>query len=140
MKKYLILAITLLTTYATFAQVDKNSDLYKTILAQDSLLFDVGFNTCDIHQFEFQLSDSFKFYHDKDGTSNKTKFIADLRKGICNDIDKRKVKRFLVKKVRKFSLFTKTACFMPQSKMAHICFLNKGKAWRVLQNSLMCGN
>ena len=34
------------------AQVDKNSDLYKVIISKDSLLFNVGFNTCNIKQFE----------------------------------------------------------------------------------------
>ncbi len=97
MKKYLILIIAFLTTFSSLAQVDKNSDLYKTILKQDSLLFDVGFNKCNIRQVEKLLSDSLKFYHDKDGISGKQKFISDLRKGICNDVAKRNVKRFLVK-------------------------------------------
>jgi hypothetical protein len=97
MKKQLIILIITLTAISAVAQVHKNSDLYKTILANDSLLFEVGFNTCDIKQFENLLSDNLKFYHDKDGISNKTKFLIDLKKGICNDIQNRKVKRFLVK-------------------------------------------
>jgi CubicO group peptidase (beta-lactamase class C family) len=79
------------------AQNDNNSDLYQIILSKDSLLFDVGFNTCDIQQFENLLSDNLKFYHDKDGVSDKTKFILDLKKGICNNTENRQVKRFLVK-------------------------------------------
>lgn len=79
------------------AQVDKNSDLYKTILSKDSLLFNVGFNTCEIKQFEILLSDSLKFYHDKDGISGKTKFLIDLRNGLCKSPETRQVKRFLVK-------------------------------------------
>ncbi len=97
MKKYLTIAFTLLATFSAVAQVDKYADLYKTILAKDSLLFDVGFNTCDIKQFEILLSDSLKFYHDKDGISDKTKFISDLKKGICNNNENRQVKRYLVK-------------------------------------------
>ena len=58
-KMYIILSI-LLTTFPAFAQVDKNSDVYRTILTKDSLLFDVGFNTCDIKQFENLLSDNLK--------------------------------------------------------------------------------
>lgn len=79
------------------AQVVKNSELYKTILAKDSLLFEVGFNTCNIKQFENLLSDSLKFYHDKDGISDKTKFISDFKKGICNNLENRQVKRVLIK-------------------------------------------
>ena len=97
MKKLFTILSILLTTFSAFAQVDKNSDLYKTILSKDSLLFDVGFNTCDIKQFENLLSDSLKFYHDKDGISDKIKFLTDLKNGICNNQTHRQVQRFLVK-------------------------------------------
>jgi len=97
MKKLFTILSILLTTFSAFAQVDKNSDLYKTILTKDSLLFDVGFNHCDIKQFENLLSDNLKFYHDKDGISNKTKFLTDLKNGICNNQTNRQVQRFLVK-------------------------------------------
>ena len=97
MKKHLTTLFALLTFFSAFAQVDKKSDLYKTILAKDSLLFDVGFNNCNIKQFESLLSDNLKFYHDKDGISDKTKFLTDLKKGICNSQTNRHVQRFLVK-------------------------------------------
>lgn len=96
MKKQLLMLCLLLTTFSAFAQVDKNSELYKIIIAKDSLLFEIGFNTCDIKQFENLLSDNLKFYHDKDGISDKTKFIIDLKNGICNSQTNRQVKRFLI--------------------------------------------
>lgn len=67
------------------AQVDKNSELFKIILSKDSLLFNVGFNTCDISQFENLLSEKFEFFHDKDGISDKKKFLNDLRNGLCGN-------------------------------------------------------
>lgn len=97
MKKQILTFFFTLTTFFALAQVDKNSELYKIILSKDSLLFDVGFNNCDIKQFEILLSDNLKFYHDKDGISDKTKFIADLKKGICNNLENRQVQRFLIK-------------------------------------------
>jgi CubicO group peptidase (beta-lactamase class C family) len=97
-KKILVSFISAITFYAPCnAQIDKKSELYNTILSKDSLLFDVGFNTCDIKQFENLLSDSLKFYHDKDGVSDKTKLLIDLKNGICNNKENREVKRFLVK-------------------------------------------
>jgi hypothetical protein len=74
MKNQALLFFITLTAFSAFAQVGKNSELYKTILTKDSLLFDVGFNIIDIKQFEILLSDNLKFYHDKDGISDKTKF------------------------------------------------------------------
>lgn len=61
------------------------------------MLFDIGFNTCDIKQFEILLSNHLKFYHDKDGISDKTKFLFDLKNGLCKNPETRQVKRFLVK-------------------------------------------
>ena len=80
------------------AQVNKTTELYKTILLKDSLLFNIGFNTCDVKQFENLLSENLKFYHDKDGISDRTKFLHDLKNGLCKSPETRQVKRFLVKK------------------------------------------
>lgn len=96
-KIILSLIIACLLSIISNAQVDKNSELYKTILSKDSLLFNVGFNTCDIKQYENLLSDNLKFYHDKDGISDKTKFLYDLKNGLCKSPETRQVKRFLVK-------------------------------------------
>ncbi|MGV8993669.1 MAG: serine hydrolase [Flavobacterium sp.] len=97
MKKALSIFFTLLLTFSAFAQVSKDSELYKTILSKDSLLFEVGFNHCDIKQFENLLSENLKFYHDKGGISDKKKFLSDLKNGLCKDPKNRQVNRFLIK-------------------------------------------
>lgn len=84
MIKKLIVFLSLFTTLSTYAQVDRKSELYKVILYRDSLLFNVGFNTCDIAQFENIVSNSFEFYHDKAGiTSSKVEFIKSIKDGLC---------------------------------------------------------
>ncbi|MCU0438497.1 MAG: hypothetical protein MUC49_11325 [Raineya sp.] len=81
--KKLFLLIILLNSINLYAQVDKESNLFKTIRIQDSLLFDIGFNTCNIKQFENLVSESFEFYHDKAGITNtKAAFIASIRDGL----------------------------------------------------------
>ena len=76
--------LVLLASAPLFSQVDRSSRLYTALQTNDSLLFTVGFNTCDISQFENLLSDSFEFYHDKAGvTSTKSAFIAGIREGLC---------------------------------------------------------
>lgn len=99
MTKYsrLLFFFLLLSLHYSYAQVVKTDNLYKTILAKDSLLFSVGFNTCDIKQFEELLSNNLKFYHDKDGISDRTKFLHDLKNGLCKNPETRQVKRVLVK-------------------------------------------
>jgi CubicO group peptidase (beta-lactamase class C family) len=79
-----------------FSQEEKNSALYKTIMSKDSLLFNVGFNTCDISQFENLLSDDFEFYHDKDSISDKALFLKNLKKGLCGSPATYQSRRYLV--------------------------------------------
>ncbi|MNJ85485.1 hypothetical protein D3C87_29600 [compost metagenome] len=81
--KYILGFYLILTSFFASAQVDTNSDLYKTILSQDSLLFQVGFNTCNIARFDALLSEKFEFFHDIGGISDKTKFLSDLKTGLC---------------------------------------------------------
>lgn len=83
-KQSLLLFLLFSFSLTFYGQVDKKTDLFKTIISKDSLLFDVGFNTCDISQFENLLSDNFEFYHDQAGsTSTKSKFIESVKNSIC---------------------------------------------------------
>lgn len=84
MSKLSILLWLLLLSTSTIGQVEKHSTLYKTIKGNDSLLFNIGFNTCDIKQFENLVSEDFEFYHDKGGiTNSKSAFIESIRDGLC---------------------------------------------------------
>ncbi len=66
------------------AQTQTHTGLDSVLQINDSLLFNIGFNTCDIKQFEQLVSDSFEFYHDEAGiTSSKAAFIAGIRDGLC---------------------------------------------------------
>jgi len=66
------------------AQVEVQSELYKTLKTNDSLIFDVGFNTCNLSAFENLLTEDFEFYHDKGGiTDSKNAFIQTFKNGIC---------------------------------------------------------
>ena len=82
MKKHFILIPLLLITILANAQVEKSTELYKTIKEKDSLLFNIGFNNCDITQFKKLVSDNFGFYHDQGGiTNSKSEFIQSIENG-----------------------------------------------------------
>lgn len=87
MKKYFLILtalIFLLPRGYLFAQSETSSELYIALKTNDSLLFNVGFNNCDLSQFENLLRDNFEFYHDKSGiTDSKALFISSFRDGIC---------------------------------------------------------
>lgn len=82
--KPLLTFLLLLPALAGFSQADRTSPLFLALKTCDSLLFDVGYNTCDIRQFEALVSDNFEFYHDKAGaTLSKKAFIKGIREGLC---------------------------------------------------------
>lgn len=82
-KIYTLLTLLVLNSIC-FAQVEKSSELYITISKKDSLLFNLGFNNCDIIQFENLLSENFEFYHDQSGiTNSKSAFIQSIENGLC---------------------------------------------------------
>lgn len=84
MKKTLLCSILFLSSITLFSQVEKTSELFKTLKSKDSLLFNIGFNKCDISQFENLVSDNFEFYHDTAGiTDSKSDFISMFRDGLC---------------------------------------------------------
>lgn len=91
-----ILLLTLAWHLFTNGQIDQQKDLYKTILQRDSLLFNVGFNTCDLTQFENLLSENFEFTHDQNGISNRSEFLRDLKNGLCQSPETYQSRRELI--------------------------------------------
>lgn len=84
MKKQVILLFLISIHIAAFGQAEKSSVLYKSIKEKDSLLFNLGFNNCDIKQFENSVSENFEFYHDQAGiTNSKAAFILGIKNGLC---------------------------------------------------------
>lgn len=82
----LLLALCFITCNCSLiiSQVEPSTELHKVIKTADSLLFDVGFNQCDISQFEKLIDENCEFYHDKSGfVDSKEDFVASIRDGLC---------------------------------------------------------
>ncbi len=76
------------------AQVEKSSELYKTIVALDSSFFN-AYNTCDINLEKYAsfYSDTIEFYHDKGGLMTSKQDIVDAtKKNICGKVTRELVK------------------------------------------------
>lgn len=94
--KTILIGILLFQFQFGFSQEEKNSELYKIIMSKDSLLFNIGFNSCDMSQFENLFTDDLEFYHDKGGMSDKAVFISNFKKGLCGSPETYKSRRYLV--------------------------------------------
>jgi len=86
-----------LTSHLLNAQVEKSSELYQQLKATDSLLFNIGFNTCNMVAFETVVSENFEFYHDKGGVTNsKSAFIQAFKNGLCKSPETYQSRRELI--------------------------------------------
>ena len=149
-KHFLVLNLLFLSAIFT-AQVDKSSELYKTIKEKDSLLFNIGFNNCDISQFKNLVSDNFEFYHDQAGVTNsKIEFIQGIENGLCKlsykpkrVLDEKTLEVFPLKKngkiygaiengIHKFFAIEKNKpeYLTSIAKFTHLWILKKGK-WKL---------
>jgi hypothetical protein len=95
MRKIQLLIILGFFSQMVYAQVKPTDELYKTAKKLDSLIFDIGFNKCDLSHYDSIVSDDLEFYHDKGGiTSGKEAFTASIKNNICGNSNK--VRRELV--------------------------------------------
>ncbi|MCW5519806.1 nuclear transport factor 2 family protein [Aureitalea sp. L0-47] len=84
MKAILIFACFI--SFGMMAQVSTDSELFLTLKQNDSLIFERGFNNCELNAFEDLLSEDLEFYHDKGGiTKSKEEFVQQYKNGICGN-------------------------------------------------------
>lgn len=81
--KYIIAGLLVIcATKLTAQQTEK--ELFIILKTKDSLLFEEGFNKCNIKIFEQLVSEDFEFYHDEAGMMHsKADFIASVKKNVC---------------------------------------------------------
>lgn len=110
MRKIQILVL-LILSQIVYSQVKNTDELYKTAKKLDSLIFDIGFNKCDLSHYDSIISDDLEFYHDKGGiTSGKAAFTASIKNNICGGPNK--VKRELVPNTMKvYPLYNKNVLY-----------------------------
>lgn len=64
--------------------VDELKVVFEAIRKNDSLLFNEGFNKCDMKQFDKLVDFKFEFYHDVNGViRSKKDFMESIREGLC---------------------------------------------------------
>ena len=107
----------------TQAQADKNSEVYKTLKANDSLIFERAFNNCELQHLDDLIADDFEFYHDKGGLINsKEAFIKTMKEGICKSNRTHKSTRALVGELEVFLLYNNGTLYGALQKGVHKFF------------------
>jgi len=111
------------------AQVSTDSELYLNLKKNDSLIFDRGFNNCELNAFAHLLSEDLEFYHDKGGiTNSKEEFIQQYKNGICGNPNYSSRRELIEGSLEVFALYNGSELYGALQKGVHRFFEKpKGK-------------
>ncbi len=87
------------------AQVPVTSELYKTFEKTDSLMFEVGFNNCNLQPLEDLLTEDLEFYHDVAGIQNKNEFMTAMRANICGAPERKPIRKLTPNTMKVYPLY-----------------------------------
>jgi len=102
--KTVLLGITILINQFTFAQADKNSELYKELYKADSLVFEEGFNRCNFTVLEKIIHSDFEFLHDQNGIQNREEFFKVFKESICPDTNLKPIRKLIEESLEVYPL------------------------------------
>ena len=120
MKKLIAVLCILCYSQYSNSQVKNNSELYKTLKTNDSLLFNVGFNTCNYKPFEELLAEDLEFYHDLGGIiDSKRTFINNFKNGLCKNDDYQSRRALIKGSLEVFPLYKNDTLYGAIQKGAH---------------------
>jgi len=74
------------------AQVAETSGLYRQIMQADRLLFEEGYNRCQLSTLDAIVSGDFHFIHDQNGAVSKLDFMKGFKTSICSKPDRKPIR------------------------------------------------
>ncbi len=91
-------------TASAKAQAADNSALYKTVLALDSQLFELGFNQCKLETTATLVDDKLEFFHDKSGMQNRAEFLLAMKNNVCGNPEGKPVRTLVAGSTKIFPM------------------------------------
>lgn len=89
----------------SYGQESIDSELHKTLIKKDSILFDAGFNNCDLVALEKVLAEDLEFYHDVGGIQNKAQFMKAMKENICSSPERKPIRKLTPNTVKVYPLY-----------------------------------
>lgn len=124
--KALLFFISSFIALPAHSQEAQDSELCQVLKKNDSLLFEAGFNNCDIAAFEHLISQDLEFYHDQGGlTTNKEDFLNNVRNNICSSPDKKPIRKLDPESLQVFPLYENGKLYGAIQKGRHDFFIKE---------------
>lgn len=90
---FLITYLLLITN--SIGQVAEDSDLYKQLRVADSLVFDEGFNHCNLEVLKEIMHPDLQFMHDQNGMQDRDAFFQGFEESICSNPDIKPIRKLV---------------------------------------------
>jgi len=123
--KQLSTLLLLLLTFATSAQVNEDSDLFKQFKTQDSIFFERGFNQCDLDYLEKHISEDLRFFHDQSGFQDRDAFFENTQKYICSGAAQKPIRKVVENSLEVFPLYNNGVLYGVIQNGVHRFFLRE---------------
>lgn len=123
--KQISTVILIFISIAAKGQVNKDSDLFRTLKIQDSTFFERGFNRCDLDYLERHIAEDLKFYHDQSGLQDKKTFFENTQKYICSNSDQKPIRQVDATSLEVFPLYNSGKIYGAIQKGVHHFYLRE---------------
>lgn len=121
-----LLTLLFLFPFLLSAQTQKNEELFLKLKELDSVLFDDGFNNCQIENMRRLISEDLEFFHDQSGLSTtKTEFISAIQQNICSSSDRKPIRKLKEETLKVFPLYNGEVLYGAIQKGAHDFFIQE---------------
>lgn len=105
MRKRLLLAIYLLPSIFSHAQLPKESELYITFRKLDSTFFERSFNQCDTAYLVKNIHPDLSFFHDRGGIQNREQFFNAVLTNLCGVMEAKPIRKPDVQSLELYPLY-----------------------------------
>lgn len=103
--KTILIGISLFTISVVSAQVSEDNILFLQLKTMDSIVFEEGFNKCNLEELENTIHQDFEFYHDIGGIQIKGEFMSNMKANICSSPNRKPIRKIVEGSLQVFPLY-----------------------------------
>lgn len=131
----LIIAILILSSINIRAQVNQKSELFITLQKKDSILFEQGFNKCNLNAIVNLITYDFEFYHDQNGIQDKKTFLTNFNESICENPRGKPIRKLVKGSLRVFPLYNEGKLYGAIQSGIHDFYMINNREQRFTENA-----
>ena len=95
----------LFSSVFVFAQVTEENILFIQLKKMDQIVFEQGFNQCDLKNLEKTIHTEFEFYHDIGGIQVKDDFMNNMKTNICSTPNHKPIRKLVEESLQVYPLY-----------------------------------